>query len=261
MANTNTPTPSSALQEALKGVSDKFRDRLIKAYTELKRNCIESRYESAGLSAGKFCEVGLRLLQHRVTGSSMPFSTKIPNFADECRKVVTAPGNAATDSEKTIIPRALVFLYTMRNKRGIGHIGGDVDANSIDVMLMSRVADWVVCELIRVHHGLSLEEAQDLVDALAVRQIPDIWEVAGKRRVLRDGLKTKEESLLLLYSSKDAAVLIEDLIQWVEYSNPRVYKSSVLEPLHKSRMVEWDRDSDTVFLSPKGAAFVEENIL
>lgn len=261
MANTNTPTASSAFQEALKGVSDKFRDRLIKAYTELKRNSIESRYEAAGLSAGKFCEVGLRLLQQRVTGNFTPFATKINNFADECRNVVAATVNAATDSEKTILPRALVFLYTMRNKRGIGHVGGDVDANSIDVMLMSRVADWVVCELIRIHHGLSLEEAQALVDALAVRQIPDIWEVAGKRRVLREGLTSKEESLLLLYSSKESAVLIEDLIEWVEYSNPGVYKVKILRPLHKSRLVEWDAESDTVILSPKGAAFVEDQLL
>src|ERR1039457_4888185 len=103
MANTDTPTPKSALHEALKGVSDKFRDRLIKAYNGLKRNCIESRFESAGLSAGKFCEVGLRLMQHRVTGSSTPFTSKISNFADECRRVVAAPGNSATDSEKSII--------------------------------------------------------------------------------------------------------------------------------------------------------------
>lgn len=253
--------PETPLEQALNGVPKVFRGKLIASYTDLKRNCAESRYEAAGLSAGKFCEVGLRISQHNVTGASTPFGTKITNFSDECRKIITAPGGTATDSEKTIIPRGLVFLYTMRNKRGIGHIGGDVDANSIDIALMARTADWLICEFIRIYHGLSLEEAQDLVDALAVRNLPDVWEVAGKKRVLRQGLQAKEEALLLLYSAQDSAVLVEDLIDWVEYSNPAVFKANVLSKLHKDRLVEWDRDSDSIFLSPTGAKHVEDHIL
>ena len=261
MANTNTQSLSATLDHALSGVPKRYRERLIASYVSLKRGCAESRHESAGLAAGKFCEIALRLLQERVLGAGLPFTTKIQNFADECRKIVTAQNPSATESEHTILPRALVFLYTMRNKRGIGHIGGDVDANATDVMLMARVADWFICELVRIHHGMSLEEAQDLVDALTVRQIPHIWEVGGKKRVLRDGLKAKDEVLLLLYSSVESVVMLEDLTAWVEYSNPSVFKRSVLTPLHKARMVEWDKDSDTVTLSPKGAAHVEASLL
>jgi hypothetical protein len=149
----------------------------------------------------------------------------------------------------------------MRNTRGIGHIGGDVDPNAIDAALMGRVADWIVCELIRVHHQLSLEEAQDIIDGLAVRQLPDVWEVAGKRRVLRDGLKAREQVLLLLYSTSESTVLTEDLVSWVEYSNPHVFKTAVLAKLHSERLVEWDNDADTVTLSPKGATYVEQSLL
>lgn len=261
MANTNTPTPESDLALALHGVARKYRDRLIPAYLELKRNVLESRFEAAGLSAGKFCEVAIRFLQERTLGTSTPFGTKIQNYADECRKIISSPTANATESERTILPRALVFLYTMRNKRGIGHVGGDVDANGIDLAIIARTADWIICELIRVHHGMSLEEAQDMVDALSVRQMPDIWEVAGKKRVLREGLKAKEQSLLLLYSSRDSTILVEDLIEWVEYSNPRVFKSNVLAKLHKERLVEWDKAVDCVHLSPKGVALVESSIL
>jgi len=261
MGSMSTKNPETPLELALTGIHKNFRSKLIGAYLDLKRNCAEARYEAAGLSAGKFCEVGLRISQHNVIGISTPFGTKISNFADECRKIIAATTGSATDSEKTIIPRGLVFLYTMRNKRGIGHIGGDVDANSIDIALMARTADWLICEFIRIYHGLSLEEAQDLVDALAVRNLPDIWEVAGKKRVLRKGLQAKEESLLLLYSCQDSAVLVEDLIDWVEYSNPAVYKSNILSRLHKDRLVEWDRSTDSVFLSPTGAKYVEDHLL
>lgn len=253
---------SDLLHSALNGVDKPIRNRLVESYIGLKRNLAESRLDAAGLSAGKLCEAAIRHLQNRALGASTPFGEKIPNFADECRKIISAQaGKNITESEKTILPRALVFLYTMRNKRGIGHVGGDVDPNAIDGALIGRVADWIICELVRVNHNLSLEEAQDLVDGLAVRQLPDVWEVAGKRRVLRDGLSAKDQLLLLLYSCKDQWVLTEDLVSWVEYSNPSVLRSSILGKLHKERFVEWDRDSELVMLSPKVAKYVEDKLL
>jgi hypothetical protein len=257
----STESPNPILAAALAGVTGTFRSRMIHAYLDLKKNCAEARYEGAGLAAGKFCEAILRLLQERVLGTFTPFGTKISNYADECRKLVTAPATRATESERAVIPRALVFLYTMRNKRGIGHIGGDVDANAVDIAAMARTADWVVCELIRINHGLSLEEAQDIVDGISVRELPTIWEVAGKKRVLKEGLKAKGQALLLLYSSQDSAVLLEDLCEWVEYSNPAMFRSVVIRDLHKQRLLEFDKDSESIILSPKGVQYVEAHLI
>lgn len=126
---------------------------------------------------------------------------------------------------------------------------------------MAKVADWVVCELIRINHGLSLEEAQDLVDGISIRELPTIWEVAGRRRVLKEGLSARDEALLLLYSTAESAVPVEDLCDWVEYSNLAVFKSKVIALMHKQRLVEYDREIDSVILSPKGSAFVEEHLV
>ncbi len=57
---------------------------------------------------------------------------------------------------------------------------GDVDANEIDAATGVRIADWCICELIRLSHTISLEEAQAICDAIAVRQLPQIWDVFGK---------------------------------------------------------------------------------
>ncbi|HOZ49423.1 MAG TPA: hypothetical protein PLO37_04275 [Candidatus Hydrogenedentes bacterium] len=257
----STPKPESPLEAALAGVPAQFRERLIASYEGLKCNHAEGRYEAAGLSAGKFCEVVLRLLQHAVTGSSIPFGAKMPNFADECRKLVTSPAGSAIESLRAVVPRALVFMYTMRSKRGIGHIGGDVEANQIDSATLARLADWTVCELIRVYHGLSLEEAQDLVDVLATRAIPDVWEVGGRKRVLRDGLSASEQVLLLLYSEPTSYILAEDLCTWVEYSQSSMFKRNILRPLHKKRLIELDEESAVVYLSPTGVRKVEQGIL
>lgn len=250
------------LTKALNGIPVSIRKHIVTSYLELKGNLSESRHDAAGMSAGKLCEAGIRLLQERAFGQYTPFGKKIVNFTDECRRIVTSSTTSGiTESEKVVLPRALLFLYTMRNTRGIGHIGGDVDPNAIDAALMGKTADWIVCELIRIHHHLSLEEAQDIVDSLAIRQLPDIWEVAGKRRVLRDGLIAKDQALLLLYSAQEGVVMTEDLIDWIEYSNPGVFKSKVLSKLHGDRLVEWDKGTETVTLSPKGAKYVEENLL
>lgn len=67
--------------------------------------------------------------------------------------------------------------------------------------------------------------------------------------------------LLLLYSTKDTAVLVEDLCDWIEYSNISIFKNKIIKTLHRSRMLEHDRETETVLLSPNGAEYVEINIL
>jgi hypothetical protein len=257
----STQTNKTILEPALSSIPKKLRDKIISTYVELKRRSTESKYESAGLSAGKFCEAVIRLLQHEVTGKYIPFGTSIPNMADECRKIVASPKTAAVESVRLIIPRALMHLYTLRNKRGIGHIGGDVDANKIDLSAIVSAADWIICELIRIYHKLSLEEAQDLIDSISFKTIPTIWEVAGKKRVLNPELSAKDKSLLLLYSETDLGILVEDLYEWVEYSSLSMFKSHVLNPLHKKKYIEFDKESNIVYLSPLGAKFTEQNLL
>ena len=254
--STSKPSPSP-LDIALSSIPDEFRSRLVTAYLALKDAALDDRHDLAGLNAGKFCEAVLRLAQNAVLGTFTPFGQKIANFADDCRKIITATAPAVPESVRVLIPRALVFVYTMRNKRGIGHVGGDVDANGIDVATMTRVADWIVCELIRVYHKLSLEEAQDLVDSLAIRAMPDIWEVNGKRRVLRKGLNIRSQTLLLLYSDPSSALLDDDLCTWVEYATLALYRRDVLRPLHQARLIEYEEEIGSVRLSPTGAAEAE----
>lgn len=257
----STRNPSPTLEDALASIPPTFRQKLITAYLAVKKECAESHHDAAGMATGRLCEVIIRLLQEKIFGSSTPFGTKINNFADECRRLITAPNSSGTESERVVIPRALVFIYTMRSKRGIGHVGGDIDANAIDIATMARVSDWIVCELIRLNHGVSLEEAQDVIDALSVRQLPVIWEVAGKKRVLRQGMRAKDQALILLYSSQDSAVLIEDLCEWIEYSNLAVFKQKVIRELHRERLVEFDEESESITISPTGVSHVEENLL
>ena len=259
--SSSTPKPKEILEQALGAIPKNFRTKLVEHYLNLKRRLAAKEFEPAGLSAGKFSEIALRTLQHSLTGSSIPFNRSIGNFPDECRKLIMLPSNQGTESLRIIIPRGLAFLYTFRNKRNIGHVGGDVDPNEIDAVMMARVADWIVCELIRSYHNLSLEEAQALVDSLAVRHLPDIWEIGGRKRVLRSDLGYKEQVLLLLYSCPDRGALTEDVYKWSKYSDLSMFKRSVLRPLDSDNLIDYDEEVEYVTLSPLGIATVEDEIM
>jgi hypothetical protein len=108
---------------------------------------------------------------------------------------------------------------------------------------------------------MPLEDAQALVDTIATKEVPDIWTVAGKKRVLRKGMDYKSQALLLLYSEIGSAVLVEDLFEWTEYSRINDFRRRVLIPLHRERLIEWDKDTDTALLSPTGIQKVQTEIV
>ncbi len=252
---------ASKLEQALTGIDKIFRDRIVKAYIDLRSAYITGEYDAAGLRAGIFAESLARLIEQELTGKHTPFGTSLSNFADLCRSFEKIDKSRGIETLRVIIPRALLFIYTLRNKRGIGHVGGDVEANQIDAASCIRTADWCICELVRIYHKLSLEEAQEILDAIAVRQLPDIWNVGGKRRVLRVGLSYSNQVLLLLHGCESSVVLSEDLADWIEHPRIRDFRTKVLAKLHSQRMVEWDQESDSVLLSPLGVKHVEDVVL
>jgi len=253
-------TSQPTLEQALGGVGADLKRRLVEAYLSVKEAYAEGQYDACGLRAGKVCEIVLRILQQELTGTHTPFGTKLPNFTDECRKLERLPKTAGNESLRVIVPRTIDFVYTLRNKRDIGHVGGDVDANHTDAAASTQAIDWCIAELIRIFHNLSFEEAQEIVDGLVLRQLPVVWQVGGKKRVLRTGLSLKEQSLCLLYSDRHTAVASEDLAEWVDVNRVSDYKARVLVPMHRDRLIEYDRGTETVSLSPAGAAAAERLI-
>jgi hypothetical protein len=253
------------VDQALSSIDKKFRAKILSAYKEIKSRYSKAlyslEYDTAGLSAGKFCESVLRFLQQHLTGSSLPFGKHIPNFNDECLKIIGLPKSAGNESLRVLIPRALQLLYTLRGKRGIGHVGGDVEANKIDVETIVRITDWIICELIRIFHNLSLEEAQSIIDSISEKSMPEIWEIAGKKRVLATNLDFKEKTLLLLYQSSNNFEFDTDLFSWVEYSDFSMFRKAILKQLHEKKIIEYDKETDIVYLSPKGIIEVETTIL
>jgi hypothetical protein len=250
-------TSLPALDAALSALPQQYRTRLVQTYSDLKAAYASRQFDACGLRAGKFCEIALRWLQHELTGTSIPFGTRIPGFTDECRKLEKLPKTSGSESFRVLVPRALDFAYTLRNKRDIGHVGGDVDANEVDAAAAVRVIDWCLSEIIRNVHPLSLEEAQELLDAIVERQVPQVWAIGGVKRVLNPTLTNAEQVLVLLYGEQETAVPIEDLASWIEVPRLSNFRLRVIEPMHKLRLIEYDRATQTVVLSPTGIGRAE----
>lgn len=250
---------------ALAGFPAGLRGELIESYRNITRNFIERRWEPSELNGGKFAEVAYTIVNATVNGGTYPAKASKPkNMAVACRTLEGQPATTVVGDKslRVYIPRALVYLYDVRNQRGVGHVGGDVDPNAMDASAVVAMASWVMAELVRIFHGVSTKEAQATVDALVERKTPLIWEVeaGGIKRVLDPAMPAKDQVLMFLHHST-AWVPAADLCKWVEYSNPSVFRGKVLTGLHKARYIEFDASGDRAKISPIGAGDVERRLL
>lgn len=252
------------LDNALTNIKEPYRKKIRDGYLDFKKairlSSANRDYTSAGIKAGIFCEIVLRYLQDQCGLSVTSFDQQIHNFGNECRAIIESKASVV-DGIKKIIPRVLVMIYSMRGNRGIGHVGGDVDANQIDSGIISKGVDWIMAEIIRVYHKIPLEDAQSLIDSMAEKSIPAIWPVNGKKRVLIKGLSAVDQTLIILYTSIDSAVLVEDLNEWIEYGSVNRFKNDIARRIHARRLAEFDVENNALIISPIGISEAEKILL
>jgi hypothetical protein len=249
---------------ALAGLPAGLRGELIDSYRKITRNFIERRWEPSELNGGKFAEVVFTIVEGAVAGVYPPKAKKPPKMVDACRALESKPATALPSdrSLRVHVPRALVFLYDIRNQRGVGHVGGDVDPNAMDASAVVAMASWVMAELVRIFHGITTQEAQDTVEALVERKTPMVWEVepGGIKRILDPGMIGRDQVLMFLHHST-GWVRAADLCKWVEQKNVTQFRDKVLAGLHKARLIEFDSSGDRAKISPLGAEDVEQRLL
>jgi hypothetical protein len=244
--------------ELLAGFPGALRSELLTAYAEILRNYRERRWEPAELNGGKLCEVVYTILRGHVDGAFPSKSKKPANMVDACRAL-----EQATNYPRSIriqIPRMLLALYEVRNNRGVGHVGGDVDPNHMDAACVLEMSKWIMSELVRAFHGTTTEEAARTVDSLVERTLPTVWNVGESLRVLDHRMSMRDKMLLLAYHSR-GPVRESDIFRWVEHSNASVFRRDVIRPAHKIKLIEYDTHSKTIQISPVGVRYVEERLL
>jgi len=247
----------------LKNLPDSLRSELIDTYSEIVRNYSERRWEPSELNGGKFCEVVYSIVNGAISGVFPVNATKPTNMVEACRVIESSPANTAHVGDRSLrilIPRMLLPLYEIRNNRGVGHVGGDVDPNSMDATTVLAMASWILAELCRIFHNVNLEEAQETVDALVEKKYPLVWDVGNVKRVLDSHMSKTNQTLLLLYSETGWVDEFK-LCKWVEHSNSSIFRRDILKKLHTKRFLEYNQKDNKVHLSPNGIQYVEEKLL
>ncbi len=133
-------------------------------------------------------------------------------------------------------------------------------SNKMDATYVVSSCTFVLAELIRVFHNCSTADAQASVDALVERKTPLIWDFGGGKRVLDGGMQVGDKVLVLLYPEPDW-VRVGSLFDWTKYSNPSMFRSSVLSKLDASLLIEFDRKADRCKLTPLGVKEAESRLL
>lgn len=235
-----------------------LRDDLLSAFNELVTNYREHRWEPSELNGGKLCEAVHTIVVGWLEGGVYPQRAKKPSqFPQTCWKMESAYSHVPDSrSARILIPRMMIGLYDIRNNRGVGHAGAEVDPNHMDATVVLYSAKWLMAELARLLHTLPVEEATAIVDGLIEREVAWVWALGDKKRVLRTGMTWKEQTLVLLLTQA-GEVAEADLLRWLEHGSVANFRKDVLRPLHKERQIEYDIESRTVRLLPPGVTAAE----
>jgi hypothetical protein len=233
--------------------------KLIEHYKEIKTNFRLARHENNELNASKFSETVFRFIEFALTSKFTPFGTQIHQFTKRCRDFENHPAAGIDESIRIHIPRTLILIVDVRNKRGVGHVSNIHNPNLLDATLVTKCGDWIFAEILRLYLQVSLDEAQGLIDKIIRVQSPVVEKIGDTRRVTDTSLKYTQQVLVLLYNEFPISVGGKTLFDWVEHSNYSVFKRDVLKPLHKKRFIEF-KDPDCHLLSP-GIKTVEEDLI
>lgn len=248
--------------ELLSAIPDGLRDPMLDEYRKIASNYAEHRWEPSELSGGKFCECVYWICHGFVFGAYSLAPSKPSNMRDACHAIegrpnTTKPGDR---SMRILIPRMLPPLYEIRNNRGVGHVGGDVNPNNMDATVIFSMASYILAELVAVFHQVKTAQAQEAVDAIVERKYSLVWDSGVAKRVLDEGMSAADQTLLLLHQNS-GWVDDKSLLLSVEYSNPSAYRTKILRGLHKKRMIDYDQSAARARISPKGSAHVETNVI
>lgn len=160
--------------QALANLPDGLRDELLHEFRKITRNYREEKWEAQELDGGRLCEVVYTILHGYLSGGAYSAkATKPDKFKFSCEQLAqVGDKNTYPKSARVTLPLVLVPLYDLRNNRGVGHVGGDVNANEMDATYVLHASQWIMAELVRLFRSLSVDEATKVVHGLVDRTMP-----------------------------------------------------------------------------------------
>lgn len=233
----------------------KIAETIISCYKEVEENFILGKWKPSELDAGHFVEAVRRLIEFEMTGKNTPFNEQLSNFNDKALKDYEQ-AIAMHESFRILIPRVLISIYKIRNKRGVGHTG-EVSPNEMDSTYILNSVKWVLAEIIRLKSNLSINETQKIVDEIVERRIEMIWKDGDDRKILNPNMKAGDQILVLLYDKSPQSG--PELFNSNTTKHSTRFNNYLLE-LEDKVYIKKNKD-DTYSISPTGKIKAEDIIL
>jgi len=222
-------------------------DLTLATYEELKRNLYLGGNRLSAVEAGRFCEAVVRLLQQTASGNFTALASNL-EVDKELRRLENYV--AAPESVRLHIPRAIRVIYTIRNKRNNAHLNDGIDANIQDSVFVAATCDWIMAELVRLHHNVSPTEAASMVQDLVQRKAPLVQDFDGYLKVLDPTLPAGDHLLLLLCQRGSAGASTEQLRDWSRPDMRRNLKRTIARLVYDKAWAH--EDNEKYFITETG---------
>ena len=157
-------------------------------------------------------------MEQETTGAFTPLGKQI----DSQKVIAKAESARAPDGIRIHIPRALRVVYDIRNKRDAAHLADGIDPNVQDATLVVGMLDWILAEFVRLHHGVSADQAQKIISDLVKKRVPAVQEINGFLKILNPKLQVSDRVLVLLYECGTRQATFDELSNWV---HPKMRKN------------------------------------
>lgn len=222
---------SESLSIALAGwLPAELANDLVENFFELRHDAATSTLGRS--SAGKFVETLVQVMQYLEAGK-YDAKPDVDGFLRDAENKAMS----LDDGLRVCAARVARSMYTLRNKRNISH-KGDVDPNTYDLAFLIGGAQWVLAELVRHCHGISMEEAGKLV-AMVQSPPTTLVEEHGARRLVLASLTAKDEILVILHSMYPELVELSTILQSTDRRKPGPVRNAVRE-LWKEKLIQGD---------------------
>lgn len=213
---------SSAL--ATQAVPSELQEALVEAVSTMSKLYMRNDLRPSELNAGDFIEATVRILQWLATGKNTPLGKTLPPMPSWVQNMENSTLN---DSLRITIPKLINAMYTVRSRRGVSHIAGEVSANKVDAMLLLTTSRWILAEFVRLYHKTSHDEAQRAVDLLALADTPIIEDFEGVNRVITaHALTIPTQILLLLLNAGATELKLDNMVSSIKGTPPAIKKAA-----------------------------------
>jgi hypothetical protein len=237
------------------GLPAELTNEVLEGYAEAKRRYYLGDHRPTAVEGGRFCEAVTRVLEHAALGKYTPLGKTLPGLNDKRLEQFAKSGHA-NESIRRHIPKALYFVYGIRNTRDIAHLGDGIDPNMQDATLVVNILDWMMAELVRVFHTVSADEAHAIITGLVTREVPVIEEIDGQPVCSKD-LTVADRILVFLYrAGRDSGLEIVELQQRMRHNSKGNLTTSV-KRLDVKGLVLLHPKSGKAHITSKGMAEVE----